>query len=245
MELGSKRITAFIFARGGSKGIENKNLQLVGGLTLLERSVQVAFETGVVDRVIVSTDHEGIAEAARQAGAEVPFMRPDHLASDGASEWDAWQHAVSHSSVGEFDIFISVPATAPLRQAADLLACVRRYLQGDVDTVVTGTPSARSPYFNMVDVDAEGHCRLLADADQSVSRRQDARSSYDLTTVAYVSSPGHILKAKGVLDGRIGLVGIPRSRAIDVDHPLDLEIARMLCGRPELLEGEAESINGS
>lgn len=76
---------ALIPARGGSKGVARKNLRLVGGRSLLARAIDAARDSGMVDRVVVSTDHEEIAGEARHCGAEAPFLRPLELASDQAA----------------------------------------------------------------------------------------------------------------------------------------------------------------
>ena len=80
-------VVAFIFARGGSKSIPQKNLSSLAGKTLLEHAVEAAFAVGRVSRIILSTDDEAIAEVGLRAGAEVPFLRPKELAKDDSSEW--------------------------------------------------------------------------------------------------------------------------------------------------------------
>jgi CMP-N-acetylneuraminic acid synthetase len=233
------RTVAFIFARGGSTGIPQKNLQMIGDLSLIARSIKTALEVEEISEVIVSTDDEEIAEEARLHGAITPFVRPPELASNQASEWDAWQHAVGHPSIGDFDAFISVPPTAPLRISEDLACCLRTYQESCADIVVTGTESARSPYFNLVRKKADGWVDVFEKLGDGVTRRQDAPPTYDLTTVAYVSSPQHILKASGVFDGRVGMVCVPRLRALDIDDPIDLETAQFYFNNPEFLKGES------
>ncbi|NBV87451.1 MAG: acylneuraminate cytidylyltransferase family protein, partial [Verrucomicrobia bacterium] len=99
------RTIAFIFARGGSKGIPRKNLQHVGPLPMIALAVLCGKQLEEVERVIVSTDDSEIAETASAFGAEVPFLRPAELASDSASEFLAWKHAVAETSrlYGSFD----------------------------------------------------------------------------------------------------------------------------------------------
>ena len=87
-------IIALICARGGSKGIPNKNIKLFDGKPLIVRSIDQAKKVKEIDRVIVSTDCEDIAKIAVDAGAEVPFMRPKKLAEDNSSEWLVWRHAL-------------------------------------------------------------------------------------------------------------------------------------------------------
>ena len=88
------RYIALICARGGSKGLPGKNIKLLGGIPLIGRSIQIAKQVSRIDRIIVSTDSEEIAEVAIEYGAEVPFMRPKELAQDDSSEWLVWRHAL-------------------------------------------------------------------------------------------------------------------------------------------------------
>ena len=227
----SKAVLAFIFARGGSKGIPGKNITLLGGKPLIAHSIEQALCHPDIGRVVVSTDDAAIATVAREYGAEVPFLRPAELASDTASEWQAWQHAVRFCLAAgyEFSTFISLPTTAPLRNQQDISACLARYGEGDVDLVLTGTPAARSPYFNMVKTNAMGRVELAVPG--LYTRRQDAPPLFDLTTVAYVSSPHFILSADSLWSGRVALVTVPKERAIDIDEPLDLYLAECLYQR--------------
>jgi CMP-N-acetylneuraminic acid synthetase len=218
---------AFIFARGGSKGLPRKNVLPIGGMPMLAHGIKVARSLREVDRVYVSTDCEEIASIARQYGAEV-IGRPSELASDRASEWLAWQHAVDAvvQSIGSFDRFLSLPATAPLRKIEDVRSCLNA-LQVGVDMVITMSPAHRSPWFNMVTADANGRVRLVAGAG-AVKRRQDSQICFDMTTVAYVSRPEFILRASSMWDGSVVGVEIPRERSIDIDNALDFAIARFL-----------------
>ncbi len=231
----SNQTLAFIFARGGSKGIPGKNITPLGGKPLIVHSIELALTHPDIGRVIVSTDDDSIADVALKAGAEVPFRRPAALASDSAPEWQAWQHAVRFmQEQGEqFSTFISLPATAPLRSHADISACLARYQCGTVDLVLTGTPASRSPYFNMVRLNDEGLVELAVPG--TYTRRQDAPQLFDLTTVAYVSSPDFILQNNGIWSGRIALVPVPKERAVDIDDPIDLYIAECLYQRSQQL----------
>ena len=84
----SDHLTAFIFARGGSKGLPRKNIKVLAGKPLIAWAIETALKVSEVNRVVVSTEDPDIADIAREFGAEVPFIRPKNLASDNASEWD-------------------------------------------------------------------------------------------------------------------------------------------------------------
>lgn len=228
---------AFIFARGGSKGIPRKNLQDLGGKPLIGHAVECALSAGTVERVIVSTDDEEIAAVAKQFGADVPFLRPPELATDRAPEILAWQHALRETEAryGVFDVFLSVPTTAPLRAAEDLENVLKAFVPGETDFVITVTPARRSPYFNMVTMDERGFTRLAANDGGGIANRQEAPSVFDMTTVAYAASPDYIRSGKALFEGRVRAVVVPAERALDIDEPLDLEIARFLFSRSTIV----------
>jgi len=218
---------AFVFARGGSKGLPLKNILPLAGLPLLVYSIKIARELDSLIPIYVSTDCPDIARIAEAYGASI-IDRPAELASDTASEWLAWQHAVQYvvDNHGPFDRFLSLPPTAPLRNVIDVQRCVDS-LTNDVDIVLTMTPARRNPWFNMVVAD-NANCVHLINGTSSHCRRQDSPECFDLTTVAYVAHPSFILKSSGIWDGVVRGVEIPTERALDIDTPLDYEIARYL-----------------
>lgn len=225
------RAVALICARAGSKGIPGKNLAEIGGQSLIARAVHAARGVAGIDRVIVSTDGEAIAAAAREAGAEVPFMRPAELAADTSPEWFVWRHALEYlrSTTGSFpDALVVVPATAPLRESVDVAECLALFERERPDMVITVTNARRNPYFNMVTTDADGAAHLVMQPPTGVVRRQDAPPMFDMATVAYVAKPEFVMTARGMFEGRVRAVVIPDERAIDIDDPLDLVVARAI-----------------
>lgn len=223
---------AFIFARGGSKGVKRKNIRSFAGKPLIAYSIELAKACSSIDKVFVSTEDEEIARISKDYGAEVPFVRPKTLAEDDSPEWLAWQHAVREiSKENPFDLFVSLPATAPLRSLSDVEACIQAFNKGDADIVVTAREAQHNPYFNMLAVDDEGFSHLLMDSSSKIEHRQAAPAVYDMATVAYVTSPDFILAHQGVLDGRVKSVIVPFERSIDIDTELDFEIAEYLYER--------------
>lgn len=225
---------AFIFARGGSKGVPRKNIRNLGGIPLIVHSIRVAEQCAWIKRIVVSTDDVEIANVARQFGAEVPFMRPAELAGDRSSEYEAWQHAITtfESTCGEnVDIFVSLPPTSPLRSVVDVDNCIGELLNTDADMVVTVKEAVRSPYFNMLHNDDGGYAHLvnLAPDGTRYIRRQDVPAVFDMTTVAYVSRRDFILASDSVFSGKVRSVLIPDQRAVDIDTELDFKFAEFLC----------------
>jgi N-acylneuraminate cytidylyltransferase len=222
---------AFIFARGGSKGLPNKNILDFSGKPLIAWSIEQALAVKRIDRVIVSTDSEQIAKIAKNYGAEVPFIRPAELATDISSEILSWKHGLNYlkETTGEYpEVFLSIPSTAPLRLSSDIDRCLDEFLSSKPDIVVTVTDSHRNPYFNMLRIDQEGVCRLVMPNKESASRRQDAEQVVDMATVCYVADPFFIEKSESILDGTVRSVHIPRERAVDIDTALDFQFAALL-----------------
>lgn len=222
---------AFIFARGGSKGIPRKNIVYLAGKPLIAYSIETALKCPSITRVIVSTDDEEIAKVAKQYGAEVPFLRPKELALDRSSEWEAWQHAIrfiQNQPNNSIDLFVSLPPTSPLRSVDDVEKCIAEHINSEADIIITTKEAERSPYFNMVKLDKDGYLQLVCATEKTIHHRQEVPAVYDMTTVAYVAKPEFILGSKGVFDGRVQSVVIPPERAVDIDTLFDFKIAEML-----------------
>ena len=222
---------AFIFARGGSKGLPGKNIRPLGGKPLIAWSIEHALGVDRIERVMVSTDSEEIAAVARLYGAEVPFIRPAELAHDDSPEWLAWRHALNYllKTTGTLpEVMVSVPTTAPLRLALDIENCLDEYEKGDADMVITVTEAHRSPYFNMVKTNTDGTVGLVNPQQSAIARRQDAPVVYDMATVCYVANPKFILTHNAMFEGRVKAVNVPVERAIDIDNLLDFQIAECL-----------------
>lgn len=226
----------FIFARGGSKGVPGKNIRLLAGKPLIAHALEVANQIPEIEHIFVSTDLDDIANIANQYGA-IPILRPSELAQDGSPEWLAWRHAINwvKAEFGEFDRFLSLPPTAPLRIVDDVILCLNA-LDTSTDVVVTMTAAQRSPWFNMAKVDEFGLLRLLVDG-HGVVRRQDAPIGYDLTTVAYVLRPDFILKKNCIWDGCVRGVVVSQDSAIDIDSEFDFTVADFLM-RNRQMEGK-------
>jgi len=231
-----KNYLALICARGGSKGIPNKNLHLLGGKPLIVWSIELAKRIECISKVVVSTDSKDIAAVALHHGAEVPFLRPSELAQDNSAEWGVWRHAIEYyKNSGDycFDGLVVIPPTAPLRNDDDIIRCLKEYENDEADIIITISPSHRSPYFNMVKIEERGNSSLVMKSMKEICRRQDSPEVFDMTTVAYVVNPEFVLQKNGIFEGQVRSVHVPRERAIDIDTPFDLKVAECLIKQNE------------
>lgn len=220
------KTNAFVFARGGSKGLPRKNIRHLSGKPLLAYSIAAAKVNPEINACFVSTDDPEIAAVALHHGAVV-INRPADLAGDHSPEWLSWQHAINWVNLnhGFFDRFISLPTTSPLRTNEDVTRCLDAYTQEPkADIIITMTDSARSPWFNMVKKGPDDYLDLLI-KDGQIQRRQDAPASYDMTTVAYVSNPQFILNSKSLWDGIVKGVQVSKRSAVDIDTLEDFLLA--------------------
>jgi CMP-N-acetylneuraminic acid synthetase len=228
------RFTAFIFARGGSKGVKQKNIVPVAGKPLIAHSIISALRSRFISRVVVSTDDAAITEAARDWGADV-LERPAELASDTAAEILSWRHAID--SYPELfggkapQPFISLPATSPLRAPEDIDNAITTFRQTQPDVLFGISPAHRNPYLNMVTINDEGHINIAISGSSAV-RRQDVPAMYDVTTCVYVASAAYVQRCSKLMEGRVGYVTIPPQRALDIDTRYDLHLAELLLTHP-------------
>ena len=144
------KVFSFTFARGGSKGLKNKNIIELAGIPLVGHASLQARSISQIDKHFVSTDSHEIAAIAKKYGAEV-IIRPQELATDNAVEWHAWQHAVKYvmDKYGDFDQFVSLPCTSPLRNNSDIVKCLKKDVRpGQI--VISYTDAHRNPWFNLL-----------------------------------------------------------------------------------------------
>ena len=224
-------ILGLICARGGSKGVPKKNIKPLGGKPLICWSIEVARQCSYIDRIVVSTDDPEIFAIAKDHGAEVPFIRPARLARDNSPEWLVWQHAIR--KLEEMENFTAgyltvLPPTSPFRSVEDINKSIELIDEENIDMVISVTQSNRNPYFNMVELDADGFAILSKNPKQMVFRRQDAPRVFDMTTVLYTVKTDFVLNAKGVFDGRVKTLEIPEIRALDIDTEMDFNFAQFL-----------------
>lgn len=220
---------AFIFARGGSKGLPGKNLKVLKGKSLLQRAVEGARAADCFEKIFLSTDDKAIADAGIKLGLEI-IERPQVLAQDDSAEWQAWQHAIEvvNQREGEFDLFVSLPVTSPLRAVCDISTAIEQVKQNNRCICVAITPAQRSPYFNMVERDNDEYLTLVKRPKNNVVGRQYAPETFDLTTVIYAARPSVILSSNNLFENPVCGIQVPKERAVDIDDIYDFMLAECI-----------------
>jgi CMP-N,N'-diacetyllegionaminic acid synthase len=224
------RILATICARGGSKGVPNKNIRLLNGKPLIAYTIECAKKYTKFDRIIVSTDSPKIAEIAKQYGADVPFLRPKELATDTSPKIPVLQHAVRYLEQEEndsYDLIVDLDPTSPLRKVEDIENCVNKMLENNPNVVFSVTPAHKNPYFNMVE-EKDGKVYLCKKLDGPITRRQDAPTVYAMNASIYVFKKDFLLNTDTVFSDNTMAVVMPEERSIDIDRPIDFEFVEFL-----------------
>ena len=221
-----------ICARGGSKGVKNKNIRPLGGKPLIAHSVEQARASGLFELIAVSSDSPQILEAARAAGADLLVERPAELATDTAAKIPVIRHCVEaaeRAAGRRFDLCVDLDATSPLRVPQDIVDVVAMLEESTAGNVITAMPARRSPYFNLVEVDKQGRVQLSKPGAGYV-RRQDSPACYDMNASIYAWRRD-ALSRDGLFFDDTRLHVMPEERSIDIDSELDFTFVELLMAR--------------
>lgn len=230
----ASHVLAIIPARGGSKGVRGKNIKPIAGRPLIAYAVDAARASGVVDRVIVSTDTEEIAGIGRACGAEVPFLRPAELAGDASPMLPVLEHAVGVLEREGWipEMVLLLQPTSPLRTPSHLVAAVDLLRATNADSVVSVVelPRHLSPDYLMR---IEGGLLLpfLTDGAK-VTRRQDARLAYVRDGTVYAFWRRTLVEQKSLYGRDCRPLMIDPAESITIDTPADWAEAERRLGAP-------------
>lgn len=215
---------ALIPARGGSKGIPRKNVLPFCGKPLIQWSIEVALHSPLIDRVIVSTDDLEISEIALSVGAEVPFLRPDELATDSAPGILTVMHALGQ--LPDVSDLLLLQPTSPLRTSADINSIFAlRHLVGS-ESAVSVAQSPKHPAW-MYAINEMNFLNPLLKTDFA-SCRQHLSPVFALNGALYLASRSFLFREKSFISNEtVGYV-MPRERSVDIDTPLDWQWGEFL-----------------
>lgn len=218
---------ALIAARAGSEGVPGKNIADLGGVPLIAWTIRAALASGLFERVIVSTDAAGIAAAALAAGAEVPFLRPAHLATSEARSVDVVRHALD--ATGTQGRFALLQPTSPFRNAGHLREAAARFDASPAASLVSVVKGKPLPWqFSM---DAEGRMtRVAADAGL-VHRRQNAAPLHTPNGALYLCHADRFRADETLFFNDTRGYAMSQIDSLDIDDPEDLALARAVVGQ--------------
>lgn len=218
---------AIIPARGGSKGLPGKNIRLLGGKPLIVHTIECALKSNSITRVVISTDSTEIANISLKYGAEVPFLRPDYLATDNAKAIDNYKYTIRRLSEiynEEIDSFVVLQPTSPLRIPQDIDNAISLFNNKNADSVISYTEEAHPISWHKF-LDDTG--RLINIFDDTIANRQELRKSYYPNGAIYVFKRS-IIEHDLYYTNKTFAYVMPRNRSIDIDYIEDFQYAEFL-----------------
>jgi len=216
----NKSFLAIIPARGGSKGLVGKNIKELCGKPLIVWSIEAGLKSKYVDEVVVSTDYENITDIAKSYGAKVPFIRPDYLASDTATSFDAIKHTIEfykNELNQEFDYIVLLEPTSPLREVNDIDKAVEYLFDSRADSIVgISKTEDQNPAF-LVLKDSKDFITGYENKDMKVLRRQDIKDVYFFEGTIYISKSDVLMNKKTFYHENAIGYEVPKYKSLEID----------------------------
>lgn len=221
-----------ICARAGSQGVKSKNKRDLVGKPLFQHTVEQAQQSGLFDWIVLSSDDQDIIDLASELGLDQVVARPPELATSEAGKIPAITHAVEMAEKASgisFDTMVDMDVTSPLRNAQDISDAVALLEENSEATnVITGQPSHRSPYFNLVERGEADVVQLSKPLEKEVLRRQDAPVCFDMNASIYVWRRESFFPQPKVFDRHTLLHEMPHERSIDIDTEFDFQLVEFV-----------------
>lgn len=221
-------------ARGGSKGVPHKNIKEIADKPLLAYTIEAAAESGIFERLIVSTDSEEIAAVAKRYGAEVPFLRPEGIAGDMISSDAVILHALQFYERQDlhFEEVCKLQPTSPLRTARDLVEAYNIFHEGGWNFLVSVCECEHSPLWCGT-LDKENSMDDFLKEEVIQSCRQKLPRYYRLNGAIYMAKTEAFLKNQSFFGKKGKAYIMPQERSIDIDSVLDFQIAELIMKNQE------------
>lgn len=221
---------AIIPARGGSKGLPQKNIKKLNGVPLIAYTIKAAHKANCISRIILTTDSEEIAKLAVEYGAEAPFLRPKSLAGDNSLVFDAFKHAIDwllENEGLEVEAFAALNPTSPFRTAEDIDNAVHLFKKKRANSVISFTKQNHPiEWSRYIDRNKQFH-RIVS---EEINNRQEYKESYRFNGAVYVYKT-QLIKQRLMYTNNSYAYIMPKDRSIDIDTIEDFEYAEYLLKR--------------
>lgn len=238
----NKKVLAIIPARGGSKGIPNKNIANLAGKPLIAHTIDVAQKSKLITRLIVSTDSKKIAKVARQYGADVPFLRPKNLAKDKSPMAPVVQHAINFlekKNKEKFDYIVLLQPTSPLKISKDIDSVIKMLIKTNADNAYSITELTQNTFHPLrVKKILKGNrvVPFCSESEIEGVQRQGLPVVYRRNGAIFAFTRNLIMGENSIFgtsksDTRAYIM--PLERSIDIDSKYDLILAEHILKNPQ------------
>ena len=218
-----------ICARGGSKGVPNKNIRIIHKKPLIAHTIEKAINSKIFSHVIVSTEDKKIAKISERYGAEIPFIRPKKLSGDLTPIGDVFVHAIKKlETLGyEFDVFVNLDCTVPFIDKKDILGSINLLKKKKCDAVYGVYRQHLNPYFNMMELNSKGFLNMTKKLTKRPRNRQEAPVVYQLNGL-FTYNKEKFLKIKNPIMSKAVPFEIPLERGFMIDTEAEFNIAKLM-----------------
>ena len=221
-----------ICARGGSKGVPNKNIRILGKKPLIAHTIEKAISSKLFSHIIVSTEDKKIIQIAKKYGAETPFVRPKRLSGNSTPIGDVFSHAIKKLfSLGyEFDVFVNLDCTVPFIRKNDISSTIKLLNHKKVDAVYGVYRQHLNPYFNMMEINSKGFLTMSKKLSQRPKTRQESPKVFQLNGLFTYDAKKFLKSGNPIMKNALPYE-IPLETGFMIDTEAEFKIAELMFGK--------------
>ncbi|MFC4636292.1 cytidylyltransferase domain-containing protein [Dokdonia ponticola] len=225
------KILGVIPARGGSKGIPHKNRKLLGGRPLMQYTIEAALASKEISAVIFSSEDQQLRTLAKELGVSVPFVRPDHLATDSSGSLEVVQHAIKEmEKLGEvYDAVCLLQVTTPFRTSEEIDIAIRRFREAKTDALISvqEVPHQYNPHWVFETTDTD-HLKIATGEKEIIKRRQELPPAYIRDGGIYITKTSVLIEKQSFFGDSVSYVHSDKTRYVNIDTMDDWEKAESI-----------------
>jgi len=222
------RVLGLIPARGGSKGVPNKNIKLLAGKPLLQYTVEAAKNSSYITRLVLSTDDDAIIKVAQDLDLEVPFKRPINLANDNTPTLPVIQHVLRFfiDKGIHFDAVCLLQVTSPFKTTKFIDDAIDKFIKSGADALISvkEVPDEFNPHW-IFKVNEKDDLELFTGEKQIISRRQDLPKAYHRDGIIYITKTDVLLNENSLFGSNLTYIKSPIEFQCNIDTLEDWKIA--------------------
>lgn len=227
-------ILCTICARGGSKGVKNKNIKNFLGKPLIYHTISQAKKIKKFTKIVCTSDSNNILKVAKKNKVDLALSRPSFLSNDKVEKLKVIKHCLINSEKFfkiKFDYIVDLDVTAPLRSNDDIKKIINLICsKSKVDNILSLTPCRKNPYFNMVEIKKGNKLEIVKKTNKKVHSRQKAPKVFEINAGLYAWKRKSLLKSRSLINKKTSYFIVPNARSLDIDSQLDFKLVGSLLG---------------
>ncbi len=222
------KIICSICARGGSKGVPNKNMRMINGYPLIYFTIKQAIDSKIFDKIVISTDDDKIIEYCKNFPIDYSIKRIKSLSNSKANKVDVIRDLLLKSEKffnSKFDIIIDLDVTSPLRDIKDIKNALSKFIAKRSSVLLSCCNSRKNPYYNIVEMKNK-QIKVAKNNLKKIIRRQDAPQTFDLNASIYIWRRNILLKSNNLFHHDSSLYVMDQKKSMDIDTHEDFDYVK-------------------